>query len=65
MRNYRLLSATAPKGLPGGASAISFLPAEMRLHLDFFLSLRHIVQLTDQHVVAVRENADLDQQRTA
>lgn len=46
----------------GGALVLALaftLPAEVRLHLDFLLALRYVVQLPDEHAVAVRENADL------
>lgn len=39
------------------------LPAEVGFHLDFLLALRYIVQLRDEHAVAVRENTNLNKER--
>lgn len=38
-------------------------PAEVRLHFDLLLLLRNVLQLFDEHLVAVRENANLRQNK--
>lgn len=55
-------STAAPQGTQAATRPFAFafaLPAEVGLHLDFFLALRYTVQLPDELFVAVCENADL------
>lgn len=37
-----------------------YTPAELRLHLDFLSALRNVLQLLDEHIIAVSEHANLD-----
>lgn len=39
-------------------------PAEIGFHLDHFGAFRHCLQLTDKHLVAVREHANLNTMTT-